>query len=269
MSPETSNLGQFNLLRCRWTQLPKPYCPVKTDKRLFLCLFVSFGYSFNKPRTLSSFLYAKAIAVNEEEWHTLSANSLFQKPFAMPHNGMDGDLVIVRVTSMSSRIRVCSPVQLLQINKDVAGSPRWPKFTFIYLGYYTSASQIPTTGSSSRNLRLPEHMKSTDFQRFLPELLGQIFEECLPDFDNYRISRISSANLAPLKLGRVCSHWRQVTLSTQALWDRIELTKSFYAEDMQEVAIVDRIVPAKLRFFWKGRALAQSRSGCRACRSKE
>lgn len=93
-------------------------------------------------------------------------------------------------------------------------------------------------------------MKSTDFQHFLPELLGQIFEECLPDFGDQRISRISSASQAPLKLGRVCSHWRQVALSTPALWDRIDLTKSNYAENEQEVANVNRIAALKAQVFF-------------------
>lgn len=95
-------------------------------------------------------------------------------------------------------------------------------------------------------------MQSTAFQHLIPELLGQIFEECFPDFDKSS----SYADQVPLKLVCVCSHWRQVALSTPALWDRIDLKMPYDTCEGQQAVDVDTKLARKAQVFMK-------RSGCR------
>lgn len=78
---------------------------------------------------------------------------------------------------------------------------------------------------------------STRFQHFLPEILSQIFYECLPDNSEYEAmdfrTAANSLNVfhAPLMLGRVCSHWRQVAERTPSLWSQLAIIVSPFTSD--------------------------------------
>ena len=63
-------------------------------------------------------------------------------------------------------------------------------------------------------------------QRLLPEILSEIFLNCLEEDWLDCISRRKSPRLdkAPLLLGNVCSRWRSITLSNQRLWTSFTLT---------------------------------------------
>src|SRR6202042_2563956 len=50
-------------------------------------------------------------------------------------------------------------------------------------------------------------------RRTPPEVWGEIFMQCLPADEFVEIQ----ASAAPLLLGQVCSHWREIALSTQSL----------------------------------------------------
>lgn len=85
----------------------------------------------------------------------------------------------------------------------------------------------PPLRASSAHLRLStcQHgrgtMSSSPFQYLIPELLSQVFIDCLSED-----SESSFVNDTPLKLGRICSHWRQVALLTPSLWSRITVTQA-------------------------------------------
>ncbi|XP_006455720.1 hypothetical protein AGABI2DRAFT_210234, partial [Agaricus bisporus var. bisporus H97] len=51
-------------------------------------------------------------------------------------------------------------------------------------------------------------------RQLLPEILQEIFWQCLPVAHN----SVLSAKEAPLVLGRVCSQWRRIAYSTPKLW---------------------------------------------------
>lgn len=62
------------------------------------------------------------------------------------------------------------------------------------------------------------HTKSsTPIQRIPAEILGEIFLRSLPK------ARHPSLRLAPLLLCQICSHWRNVALSLNQLWDELSL----------------------------------------------
>ncbi|TDL21826.1 hypothetical protein BD410DRAFT_898657 [Rickenella mellea] len=56
------------------------------------------------------------------------------------------------------------------------------------------------------------------------DVLSQIFLSCLPDEGFPTLS----AEEAPMVLGRVCSHWRDVALATHVLWAALNATSSFH-----------------------------------------
>ncbi|KAJ7667265.1 hypothetical protein B0H17DRAFT_836591, partial [Mycena rosella] len=47
-----------------------------------------------------------------------------------------------------------------------------------------------------------------------PEIVSQIFVNCLPIHGRVR----PSPTTAPLTLTQICHHWREIALSTSALW---------------------------------------------------
>lgn len=61
--------------------------------------------------------------------------------------------------------------------------------------------------------------------RLPPELLSEIFLECLPEGIPYlKCSGYwRSKHEAPVKLGRICRAWRQTALSTPQLWSHFHL----------------------------------------------
>ncbi|KAJ3560144.1 hypothetical protein NP233_g11028 [Leucocoprinus birnbaumii] len=58
------------------------------------------------------------------------------------------------------------------------------------------------------------------FRRLIPDILQEIFYHCLPTSHNAVISNRE----APLLLGEVCRHWRDVSRSTPRLWSSIHIT---------------------------------------------
>ncbi|KAJ7617444.1 hypothetical protein DFH06DRAFT_1306823 [Mycena polygramma] len=58
--------------------------------------------------------------------------------------------------------------------------------------------------------------------RQLPsDVIGEIFMACIPSDQN----PVMSAQTAPLLLGRICSEWRAITLSTPRLWSSIHIAE--------------------------------------------
>ncbi|CAA7262960.1 unnamed protein product [Cyclocybe aegerita] len=63
-------------------------------------------------------------------------------------------------------------------------------------------------------------------QRLPPEIIAQIFNECLPDrFDQFGSPRPGLRDSdAPLVLTRVCSSWRAIALECPFLWSRLSVS---------------------------------------------
>ena len=79
-----------------------------------------------------------------------------------------------------------------------------------------------------------EHDSLLAFIRRLPrDILAQIFILCMPN------DGMSSFNpeRSPLLVGRVCTGWRQVALSTEALWSSITVTRDRPSEKMANLWI--------------------------------
>ncbi|KAK6996980.1 hypothetical protein R3P38DRAFT_3407135 [Favolaschia claudopus] len=71
-------------------------------------------------------------------------------------------------------------------------------------------------------------------RRIPPEILSEIFEACLP---NERNCVMSSAE-APMLLGRVCSSWRTLSLSTPSLWCRLHIVEPMLNTDALAAHII-------------------------------
>lgn len=91
------------------------------------------------------------------------------------------------------------------------------------------ASQEPISNSSgiqssrlSPGTSIITMASSSSFQNIIPELLSEIFMYCvLEDANEDHLWPLT--DVAPLKLGRVCSYWRTVSLSHPKLWTIINL----------------------------------------------
>ncbi|TDL19027.1 hypothetical protein BD410DRAFT_752658, partial [Rickenella mellea] len=76
-------------------------------------------------------------------------------------------------------------------------------------------------------------------RRVLPELVSEIFTHAThsknsePDRHRSLLPR-PRASEAPLKLGRICRHWRQIALSTPMLWSAVEIPKTWMVAGLQE-----------------------------------
>jgi hypothetical protein len=88
-----------------------------------------------------------------------------------------------------------------------------------------------------RGLRIHRHLLSTLLSpvRFLPpELLGEIFRYCLPqDYDEL------GAHKAVMLPSHVCKRWRDVALSTPALWTNIVLHVTDKTLESQTALVTD------------------------------
>ncbi|KIM75632.1 hypothetical protein PILCRDRAFT_668588 [Piloderma croceum F 1598] len=88
-----------------------------------------------------------------------------------------------------------------------------------------------------RSLRIDRHLLSTLLSpvRFLPpELLGEIFRYCLPqDYDE------SGAHKAVMLPSHVCKRWRDVALSTPALWTNMVLHVTDKTLESQTALVTD------------------------------
>src|ERR1700685_988533 len=60
-------------------------------------------------------------------------------------------------------------------------------------------------------------------RRIPPEILAKIFVLCLPDDDVVEVDVLD----APLLLVQICSHWRNIALSTPRLWNSISVDIKF------------------------------------------
>lgn len=128
-------------------------------------------------------------------------------------------------------------------------SPSGPNvrlFTRLYNQARIPTNPQPKQIHQDQPRTLPGLMKSTIF--IIPELLSQIFDECLSGWDDRRDESVPSTDDAPLKLGRVCSLWRQITLSTPALWDSIHIEIYEYANG-KRIANADTKVACKAQVF--------------------
>ncbi|KAJ7704175.1 hypothetical protein B0H16DRAFT_1638072 [Mycena metata] len=85
-------------------------------------------------------------------------------------------------------------------------------------------------------------------RRLPPDLLGEVFVACLPKHRNCAMS----ATEAPVLLGRVCSSWRTISLSTPRLWSSLHIAEPTWQYDLANVPrtfveqkLVQRIEAAK------------------------
>ncbi|KAJ7726394.1 hypothetical protein B0H16DRAFT_1592794 [Mycena metata] len=81
-------------------------------------------------------------------------------------------------------------------------------------------------------------------RRLPPDVIQEIFAACLPTHRNC----VMSASEAPVLLGRICSSWRAISLTTTRLWTRlhvvwpprpIDLTTLIDAKIAQRVAVLE------------------------------
>lgn len=101
--------------------------------------------------------------------------------------------------------------------------------------------QLP---SSSGIESVPEH-SSSSFQYLPYDILSQIFLDCLQDDAN----SIPNINTAPLKFGRVCSHWRWVALSTPLLWSRLSIVIDTRVADPRPFELIDALSVTALQQY--------------------
>lgn len=73
-------------------------------------------------------------------------------------------------------------------------------------------------------------------RRLPPEVLQEIFLHCLPTEHN----AIRSVAEPPLLLGRICSAWRRIALSTPQLWSTLHIVVPRHSIDARDVGILDR-----------------------------
>ncbi|KAJ7791667.1 hypothetical protein B0H14DRAFT_2470800 [Mycena olivaceomarginata] len=73
-------------------------------------------------------------------------------------------------------------------------------------------------------------------RRLPPDIVGEIFVACLPTDRN----AVMNAQEAPLLLGRICSRWRTIALSTPRLWASVHISFDFVlAKESRILAIND------------------------------
>ncbi|TDL19241.1 hypothetical protein BD410DRAFT_792268 [Rickenella mellea] len=66
---------------------------------------------------------------------------------------------------------------------------------------------------------------SSAIQRLAPELLSEVFLQCLSEDETSSMRHFSRS---PLLLGRVCSAWRTISHSTAALWTHLTIGEDFH-----------------------------------------
>ena len=71
-------------------------------------------------------------------------------------------------------------------------------------------------------------------RRLPPEIVQEIFVRCLPTTHN----PAKSTTVAPLLLGRICSAWRNISLSTPRLWSSIHLVVPTHNDISKIIAII-------------------------------
>ncbi|TDL20834.1 hypothetical protein BD410DRAFT_772254 [Rickenella mellea] len=84
----------------------------------------------------------------------------------------------------------------------------------------------------------------TPARRLLPELVSEIFTHTIPsESSQFYWGSNSGSHLlfprprisaAPLKLGRICRHWRQIALSSPSLWSAVDIPTNWGVEGLRE-----------------------------------
>ncbi|KAF8351023.1 hypothetical protein F5887DRAFT_851114, partial [Amanita rubescens] len=60
--------------------------------------------------------------------------------------------------------------------------------------------------------------------RLPQDVLAEIFVQCLPKIEPWSsIKGLSTKDVAPLLLCRICSSWRKLVLSVPRLWQRLSI----------------------------------------------
>ncbi|KAJ7432587.1 hypothetical protein FB451DRAFT_1377212 [Mycena latifolia] len=86
--------------------------------------------------------------------------------------------------------------------------------------------------------------------RQLPlDVIQEIFTACIPTHRNC----VMSAMEAPVLLGRICSSWRSISLSTPRLWSRLHIVEPHFTDppDLFEKKLAQRLETTKM---WLGRS---------------
>ncbi|KAF8133046.1 hypothetical protein K438DRAFT_1739344 [Mycena galopus ATCC 62051] len=89
--------------------------------------------------------------------------------------------------------------------------------------------------------------------RRLPlDIVQEIFIACLPTHRNC----VMSAAEAPVLLGRICSSWRTISLSTPSLWARLHVVEPLFGPSDPTPASLDQKVERRLEITktWLGRS---------------
>ncbi|KAJ7689566.1 hypothetical protein B0H17DRAFT_1066176 [Mycena rosella] len=88
--------------------------------------------------------------------------------------------------------------------------------------------------------------------RRLPlDIIQEIFIACLPTHRNC----VMSAAEAPVLLGRICSSWRDITLSTPRLWASLHIVEPLHHEGWSPTASADKLVQRlETTRTWLGRS---------------
>ncbi len=83
------------------------------------------------------------------------------------------------------------------------------------------------------------------FQYLGYDILSQIFLDSLKD----DAKLVPNINTAPLKFGRVCSHWRWVALSTPLLWSRLSIIIDLRDGDPRPFELIDALSANTLKQY--------------------
>ncbi|TDL16608.1 hypothetical protein BD410DRAFT_901934 [Rickenella mellea] len=80
--------------------------------------------------------------------------------------------------------------------------------------------------SENKSIAELSEKESTTIQTLAPDILAEIFMLCVP-IDHYRLGNSMRVRTqAPLSLGRVCSRWRSVSISSPIIWSRLAIVGS-------------------------------------------
>ncbi|TDL18144.1 hypothetical protein BD410DRAFT_901047 [Rickenella mellea] len=79
----------------------------------------------------------------------------------------------------------------------------------------------------------PSENASTTIQKLAPEVLTEIFLRCVAiSSDEYsNLCQLRDPSQAPLLLGRVCSRWRMVSVSSPDLWSNLTIEDHFSSQE--------------------------------------
>ncbi|KAJ7502626.1 hypothetical protein B0H11DRAFT_1989391 [Mycena galericulata] len=75
-------------------------------------------------------------------------------------------------------------------------------------------------------------------RRMPPDIIQEIFMACLPTHRNC----VMSAKEAPVLLGRICSSWRTLSLSTPRLWSRLHMVEPTLVHPDASKAVEEKLV---------------------------